>query len=223
MLSLRSLMFFSVQALIAIVLLLQGVASPFFEARKYWILYPIFANIIVLVLLFLERQRNPEDAFGYWGKFTRLRKKDVMELAGIIVFAGIFATLPNIVIAIMLWDDTTTVNTILFPGIGIFFGVLGLLLPITQALSEIPFYYGYCYRRLSGKYRFTVIAGFLTIQHVFLPLVIDRKYMLWRVLSFAIISVFYGVVYLARPKLRPYILISHGLLDFPVVIMSVTH
>lgn len=222
LLALRSSIFLLAQLLVAVFLYLQGTAQPFFEARKYWVLFPLFANAVVFCIMTRGGSGWKSNIREYWGRFSRLDKHEVIELIGIFAVVGIIATLPNMLGVVLLWGNQDAVDKLLFPGIPGIIGLIGLLMPVTQALCELPFYYGHCYKRTIGKGKgwFLVVALFLMMQHVFLPFIMDYRYIAWRIMSFALISIVYGFVYVKKTRLRPYVLISHGMLDLPVVVMS---
>jgi hypothetical protein len=53
----------------------------------------------------------------------------------------------------------------------------------------------------------------LSLQHVTLPLVLDWRFVLWRALMFLPFALLLAVVLDRRPRLLPYLVIVHILLD----------
>jgi hypothetical protein len=56
-------------------------------------------------------------------------------------------------------------------------------------------------------------AFFLAAQHMFLPLILDGRFMLWRLGMFLPFALFAGLVIKLRPTLLPYFMIVHALAD----------
>lgn len=52
---------------------------------------------------------------------------------------------------------------------------------------------------------------------MFLPLILDSRFMLWRLGMFLPFALFIGLVLKLRPTLLPYYLIMHALLDISAV------
>jgi hypothetical protein len=109
----------------------------------------------------------------------------------IFITVGIIAVLPNIIVVILLWGDSSAVNNILFVEVPLIVGFIGILMPITQAFCELPFLFWILLRKMNGKSKILFISIFLTVQHIFLPFMFDWKYILWRVVSFVFISIIY--------------------------------
>lgn len=220
LLSLRSIIFLFAQSAIALGLHLSGSERPFADAGAYWPLYPLVANAAVLPILHHGAKKRGLRFSDYLGVFSRLNGKEILEAAGMFLLVGAAATLPNVLGVTLLWGDPSIVNRLLFPGLPLSLGIAALFMPPTQALCELPFYYGLCHDRLNGPRKIAAVAAFLTVQHAFLPFVPDLRYLLWRIISFAPIALVYGLLYVKRTRLRPYVLISHALLDLPVAIMA---
>ena len=99
-----------------------------------------------------------------------------------------------------------------------------ILFPITIALSELPTYFGYVMPRLealSGRRWLAVLlpAFFLAIQHGALPLIFDGRFIAWRVLRYVALTVPVGLLLRWRPRLMPYLIIGHYLIDLMTVVM----
>ena len=93
-----------------------------------------------------------------------------------------------------------------------------------MALSELPTYYAYVRPRLESAGFTPWLALGITalvhgLQHAVMPLVFDAQFMLWRSLMFLPFAVFVGAALRWRPRLLPYLMIAHALLDMSVGLM----
>jgi hypothetical protein len=106
------------------------------------------------------------------------------------------------------------------------------LLPPAQALIEFPWFYGYFYPRFeryfisqnddrelvaSGK-ALSIVLLFFILQVVFIPLVLDPDYMLWRAVSNLPLLLVVGIVIRLVPRFMPGVNILHALMALNVVI-----
>ncbi len=91
------------------------------------------------------------------------------------------------------------------------------LLPITVVFSELPLYFGYSLKRLTSNKVKPLIAiiyvvFFYALQHSFIPLLWDFKYIAFRFLSFLPLMIYLGVAYYRRRKIKE-MMIGHGIMD----------
>jgi hypothetical protein len=59
----------------------------------------------------------------------------------------------------------------------------------------------------------------LGLQHIAVPLLFDARYILWRGLMFIPFAFFAAIVLHWRPRLLPYMVIAHVLMDMSFVAM----
>ena len=93
-----------------------------------------------------------------------------------------------------------------------------LILPVTTALAEDGLYLGAGVGHIGGKYAgLAVPACFYTIQHCFMPVIFDVRYMVYRALSFLPLIILFCICY--RRKKEPVgIMTGHALLDLATAI-----
>jgi hypothetical protein len=102
--------------------------------------------------------------------------------------------------------------------------VLSFLFPLTIAFSELPTYFGYAMPRIEAQLKngwlAWLLASFsLAAQHMFLPLIFNGGYLLWRLGMFLPFALFTGLVLKLRPSLLPYFAIMHALMDVTTVLV----
>jgi hypothetical protein len=82
----------------------------------------------------------------------------------------------------------------------------------------LPTYLGYAMPRLTVQTRsrwwgFILPVFMLSAQHVALPLIFDGRFLLWRFLIFLPFAVWVGLIIRWRPRLLPYMMVIHALMD----------
>jgi hypothetical protein len=223
----RSALFLFFQLLIAFILVLAGTTSAFREAAKYWPFMAICANtvsIYLLVRLYRAEGKRYLDAI----KFSRAAwKNDLLWFLGVSIIGLPIAALPMNIVGDALFGDRMTPVYMMFRTLPAWALVVSLLFPLTVAFAELPTYFAYCMPRLSvqmknGWLAWLIAAFFLGAQHMFLPLIPDGRFMLWRLLMYMPFALFAGFFLKLRPTLLPYFMIVHALVDFSAVAVYLT-
>jgi hypothetical protein len=99
-----------------------------------------------------------------------------------------------------------------------------VLFPLTQGLVEIPTYFSYIMPRLEAQgmrpwLAISLPAIMLGLQHIAVPFVFDIRYLTWRGLMFIPFAFLVGIVIHGRPRLLPYLAITHVLMDLSFAMM----
>jgi len=81
----------------------------------------------------------------------------------------------------------------------------------------MPLYFGYSFNRLktltgSPVFSIAYVIFFYALQHSFMPVIWDLKYILFRFLSFLPLMIVLGIIY-SRKRLLPEMMIGHGVMD----------
>lgn len=69
----------------------------------------------------------------------------------------------------------------------------------------------------NGWIAWLIASFFLGAQHMFLPLILDGRFMLWRLGMYMPFALFAGLMLKLRPSLFPYFMIVHALVDLSAV------
>ncbi|HET7142641.1 MAG TPA: hypothetical protein VFI68_01370 [Anaerolineales bacterium] len=220
----RSILFFIFQALITLILMATGTPSAWSESARWWTFMAFLANcasIYLLVRLFNAEGRHYFDLF----RFSRETwKKDLLWFfLGSIVAMPIVA-LPREPLAAAIFGDAMTATNMLFRPLPTWAFVMSFLFPLTIAFAELPTYFGYCMPRLEAQFKngwtaWLISSFFLAAQHMFLPLILNGGYLLWRFGMFLPFALFIGLMIKFRPSLLPYYVIVHALLDVTTVLV----
>ena len=219
----RSALFLSVQAIIALGFFLTGAPNAWDLSARWWPLAISAANLITLAALIPLLHGEGKN---YWALFHFERgtvKRDILIFLGITILAVPIAMLPNIFLGLALFGDSMTSLNLLVGPLP-FWAVYAamVLFPITQGLVEIAVYFGVAMPRLEAQglkpwLAVSIPALFLGLQHVFIPLLLDPRFMLWRGLMYLPFAFLLGIVLHWRPRLLPYLAILHVLLDIGAV------
>jgi hypothetical protein len=73
----------------------------------------------------------------------------------------------------------------------------------------------------NGWFAWLIASFFLAAQHMFLPLILDGRFMMWRLGMYLPFALFAGLMLKLRPSLLPYYMIVHALMDVSAVMVYV--
>ena len=224
----RSLLAVALQATLALAFLLGGADDPWRAAADWWLGTFTLVNVAVLLLLrdLLHREgRRLRDLYRVSRRGLRV---DLAWLAGVLVVAGPLGFLPNILLGNALWGSAQVGGDLSFVALPIW-GAIAILLvfPVVQGAAELPTYFGYVMPRLTSLHGWRVAAWvvpalMLSTQHIFLPLLFDWRFLVWRGLMFLPFALWFGWALHRRPTLLPYLAVAHALLDasLPILVLS---
>jgi hypothetical protein len=218
----RSVLFLIFQGLIALVLLAAGSPSSWDESARWWMFLPILANIVtvyLLVRLFRAEGKRYLDII----KFSRATfKTDLLWFIGSSIIGMPIAAAPMNIVGAAIFGDAMAPIDMMFLPLPAWALVVSLLFPLTIGFAELPAYFGYVMPRLAAQIKngwaaWLIASLFLGAQHMFLPLILDGRFMLWRLLMYLPFALFAGLMLKLRPSLLPYYMIVHTLVDISAV------
>jgi hypothetical protein len=180
-----------------------------------------FVSIYLLIRLFKAEGKRFFDLFKFASETWR---KDLLWFIGFLIIALPLVGAPREPLAAAIFGDAMTATNMLFRPLPTWAFVLSFLFPLTIAFSELPTYFGYCMPRLEAQLRngwvaWLIASFFLAAQHMFLPLILNGGYLLWRFGMFLPFALFTGLVLKIRPTLLPYFVIAHALLDVTTLLV----
>jgi membrane protease YdiL (CAAX protease family) len=223
----RSLLFLLFQGLLVLILLLAGNPHAWSESARWWVLSIIPANlagIYLLVRLFKAEGRRYLDIL----RFSKANLgKDLLWLL-VILFVGVpIAVLPITGFSILIFGNAATPTNMLFQPLPAWALAFGLLFPLTIAFAELPTYFGYVMPRLTVQMKngwivWLIVAFFLGLQHCFLPLLLDGRFIVWRLVMYLPFALFAGFLIKRRPSLLPYFAFVHALMDISTLAVYLT-
>lgn len=223
----RTMLFAIFQIFIAGCLTLTGSSAPWEDSAAWWTISALLTNLVSIALLvWLFHQENlryfsfiPTSEKPFW--------KDLGLTILIFVVLTPLAIVPNIWLARMLFGSEEIASALMFHPLPLWARVVSLLFPLTIAFAELPTYFGYAMPRIekqigNGWLAWALASFFLALQHITLPLIFDWRFIIWRLGMFIPLAFLLGLSLKLRPRLFPYLMTMHALLDFMTVLMIFT-
>lgn len=224
MLFARSAFAVGAQALVAAVFALRSSPNPWHNAERWMPVYGTLIDAGCLALLWRLTRREGIRLFDLLG-FERARLARDVLLGLALIPPSLVCILGGVYAAGWLVYGTLTPPYLygILPLPAALYGVL--VFPFIWGLTEQMTYNGYLVSRFQILCRSTSLAvAFVafswSLQHVFMPLTFDAKFMTFRLLSPAPQSVFATLLYLRLRRLVPFA-IAHALMDGASVLIGV--
>ncbi len=220
----RSLLAVGFQSLFAAAFLIAGNSAPWRSAADWWLASFALAEVVNLWLLNRWARAEGIAIRHLYNLDRRGWRADIKWLVLALLVAAPLGFLPNVLLAQGLWADPATPADLTFRAVPILAAWLMVgLFPIIHALTELPTYFGYVMPRLqalTGRpwMPLLVTSAMLSTQHVFLPLLFDWRYLVWRLLMFLPFALWFGWIVKRRPTVLPYLVVAHALLDLSLPI-----
>jgi hypothetical protein len=221
----RSALFLFFQLSIALILAIAGTASAraaFQESARWWTFIAFLANfssLYLLVRVFKAEGKRYFESIRFSGATV---KTDLIWFFLSSLIGMPIAAAPMNILGAALFGDPMIPTYMLFRPLPTWAFVLSFLFPLTIAFAELPTYFGYVMPRLTeqlknGWVAWLIASLALAAQHMFLPLILDGRFMLWRLLMYLPFAFFAGLMIKLRPTLLPYYMIVHALIDVSAV------
>ena len=214
----RSVFFLLFQVLIATIIATAGTKSAWNESARWWVFVAILANLVSIYLL-VSAYKAEGKRYLDSIRFSRATlKPDLLWFFGLSIIGIPIMGAPMNTLAAAIFGDAMVPINIMFLPLPTWALVLGILFPLTIAFAELPTYFGYVMPRLEAQLKngwlaWLLASFFLAAQHMFLPLILDGRFLLWRLGMFLPFALFAGLVIKLRPSLLPYFMIVHALVD----------
>lgn len=220
----RIIMFALFQCVFYVIFKLFNYEQAWEQSANWWPFSVFFTNIVCVILLdkLLKKEGTRFKDFFIFKKGEIL--KNSLITLGFLVISLPLSFLPNMLLGSALFGDAQIASDLFFRPLPIGAAWLALFLfPLTMPLGELTTYFGYVMPRLQviskSKLLATILpALMLSFQHVALPLLFDVRFMTWRLFMFLPFALLIGLLIQWKPKLLPYLLISHFFLDLSTAI-----
>jgi hypothetical protein len=212
------------QTLVAIVFALRSSATPWHDSEAWLPVYGTLIDAGCLALLWRFTRREGIRLFDLVS-FDRARLVRDALLALALIPASLLFILGGIYAGGWLVYGTLT-PPYLFGSLPLPAALYGVLIfPLIWGLTEQMTYNGYLVSRFqvlcgSTSLAIVLVAFAWSLQHSFMPLTFDAKFMVFRLLSSVPNTVFQTLMYLRLRRLLPFAM-AHALLDGASVFIGV--
>jgi membrane protease YdiL (CAAX protease family) len=224
MLFARTVCALGAQALVAAIFALRSDPAPWHDSEPWLPVYGTLIDAGCLALLWRLTRREGIRLFDL-ASFERTGLVRDVLLGLALVPASLVFILGGIYASGWLLYGTLT-PPYLFGRLPLPAALYGVLVwPFVWGLTEQMTYNGYLVPRLqvlggSSSLAIAVVAFAWSLQHVFMPLTFDAKFMAFRLLSPVPYSVFVTLLYLRLRRLIP-LAVAHALMDGASVLIGV--
>ncbi len=223
MLFARTVLLFVFGFLILLILGFFRINEPLGDLTRWWTYQVIGTNILCYLLLRWLASREDMRFLDLIGFDRRVAKRDMLLALALLIPSGTIGYFGVYLAGVWLYGNMPP--AFMFQSLPTWAAVVSVILfPLTNALVETTTYFGYSFQRIAALSQnkwlaLFIAASFLALQHIAIPLYLDLKYMLWRVLSFLPFALFAGYIYLKIRRLFP-IIVLHYLADLPLAIVT---
>lgn len=220
----RSVLFLFFQILIALAFAAAGTSAAWAESARWWTFMAFLANFVSIYLLVSVFNAEGKRYFDMFRFSHGTWKTDLLWLFGFSILGLPIAAMVKDPLAVAIFGDAMIPTNMLFRPLPVWAFAMSFLFPLTIAFAELPTYFGYAMPRIeaqlqNGWVAWLIASFFLAAQHMFLPLILDGGYLLWRLGMFLPFALFTGLVLKLRPSLLPYFVIVHALMDVMTVLV----
>ncbi|WP_066319090.1 CPBP family glutamic-type intramembrane protease [Bacillus sp. FJAT-29814] len=197
-----------------------GAGDAMKEAEKWWPVQAILANIASFLVLKTLLKKEGQS----YNSILQFKKgktgKDIGKGLLYLLISFPFAALGLYGGSYLLLGDIQP-PTNMMQAIPVWAAIIALIVfPLTNALVELPTYFGYAFPRVEKKWRLALAlvlpALFLSIQHGPLPIVLGGSYIAWRLLAFLPLAFVVGIIFHRTRNITP-LIITHFIMDFQMV------
>lgn len=184
-----------------------------YESAKWWPILCVVFNLITILVLNLVCKSEGSDyrtLIDY--KKGQLKLIHTLTIILLMLSVGVGGMY---IFGLIIYGH---IPTLLIQPIPVWIAVINaVLLPVTIVFAELPLYFGYSFNqidKLSGNKYFAMgyIIFFYALQHSFIPLIFDWKYIVFRFFSFLPLMIVLSIIYSKKKVLTP-LMIGHGILD----------
>jgi hypothetical protein len=228
MLLLRPALAIVLQSLFAAGFALVGNDDPWRQAADWWLGWLALGELVNLWLLARLAKSEGLRLRDLYNHRAGGGRRDLSWLVMALLVAGPVGYLPNILLGGLIWGDPQVGAELSFRPLPLAAAwAILFAFPIVHALTELPTYFGYVMPRLqalTGRRTLPLLlcAFVLSTQHIFLPLLFDWRFLVWRFLMFLPFALWLGWIIDRRPTVLPYLAIAHGLIDLSLPILVLT-
>ena len=187
------------------------------EISNWWSVIATIVNIFTVALLICIAKKNSKT---YWELINYQKgKTKVKQVVGITILIVVVGMVGMYLAGFLCYGVIPYAAPMMIAPIPKMLAVLNaFLLPVTTAFAEDGLYLGLGVNGMKNKFCAIIIpAFFFALQHSFIPVLFDAKYIAYRFLSFLPLTIILCWYYYKKRNPLP-IMVGHAIIDFATVI-----
>lgn len=227
----RCVLLICFQGILAFYFHSKGNDTPWESAASWWTVYGTAVDLSCLLLLFFALKSEGKHLSSLFDFDKKRIFKDLKT--GLLIFVLIFPLigfLYSVGTGYLLFNEST-IKAILgqlaertLPSWAFFYSIF-VWWVIWSATEELT-YQAFSLQRLLSKYGqlkvLLFIGLFWALQHSFLPLIFDWRYLLWRTITFFPLVICLMISYMKTGRITP-VIIAHALMDINAAYWTLKH
>lgn len=190
------------------------------EISNWWSIVATLVNIFTIGLLIAVAKKNNQT---YWELINYHKgQTKVKQVIGITILVLVVGMVGMYLAGFLCYGVIPYAAPMMIAPIPKVLAILNaFLLPITTAMAEDGLYLGVGVNGIKNKICAILIpAFFFALQHSFIPVLFDTKYIIYRFLSFLPLTIILSWYYHKKRNPLP-IMVGHALIDFATVIQII--
>lgn len=190
------------------------------EISNWWSIVATVVNIFTIGLLICVAKKNNQT---YWELINYHKgQTKIKQVIGTTILVVVVGMVGMYLAGFLCYGVIPYAAPMLIAPIPKVLAILNaVLLPITTACAEDGLYLGVGVNGIKNKYCAIIIpAFFFALQHSFIPVLLDAKYVIYRFLSFLPLTIILCWYYYKKRNPLP-IMVGHAIIDFATVIQII--
>ena len=190
------------------------------EISNWWSIVATIVNIFTIGLLIGVAKKNNQT---YWDLINYHKgQTKAKQVIGITILVVVVGMVGMYLAGFLCYGVIPYAAPMMIAPIPKVLAILNiLLLPITTAFAEDGLYLGVGVNGIKNKHCAIIIpAFFFALQHSFIPVLFDTKYIIYRFLSFLPLTIILSWYYYKKRNPLP-IMVGHAIIDFATVIQII--
>lgn len=184
---------------------------------NWWSIVATLTNIFTIFLLVMVAKKNKRTYFeiiNYQKGKTKVVEVIVISIVVIVVgMSGMYLA------GLVCYGVIPYMSPMMIAPIPVPFAVINVvLLPLTVVFAEDGLYLGFGVNHIQNKFLAVAVpAFFFALQHSFIPLILDTRFVIYRFLSFLPLTIILCIYYYKKKNPLP-VMIGHATIDLFTVV-----
>ena len=188
------------------------------DISNWWSIVATIVNIITIIILIIATKKlktNYKQLINYEKGKTKIK-----EIIIITIIVLVSASIGMYLAGFICYGVIPYYAPMMAAPIPVILAIINfILLPLTVSFAEDGLYLGCGVNQIKNKKLSIIIpAFFYALQHSFIPVLLEPKYIIYRFLSFLPLTIFFCIYYSKKKNPVP-IMIGHAVVEIASVIL----